>query len=150
MTCYINTTSSPIKHCQHLCIFHRTTYCFSPTKALKNKTHTSANEIIVGSQSTHQLSTSSLSLFQTFHIYSMHPFKVIAPLCWIISRYLMELIPDKKVMDRRHKLKTKVEIVFESPICQTLKALTLTLQMAWYPKINWFGHLRAEMSLPIE
>jgi hypothetical protein len=29
----------------------------------------------------------------------------------------MELIQDKKVMDRRHKLKTKVEIVFESPIC---------------------------------
>jgi hypothetical protein len=56
----------------------------------------------------------------------------------------------KKVMDRRHKLRTKVEIVFESPICQTLKALTLSLEMALYPKTNWFGHLPAEMNLPIE
>jgi hypothetical protein len=29
----------------------------------------------------------------------------------------MELIRDTKVMDIRHKLKTKVEIVFENPIC---------------------------------
>jgi hypothetical protein len=50
----------------------------------------------------------------------------------------MELIQDKKkkAMDRRHKWRTKVEIVFESPICQTYKALTLTLEMALYPKIN--------------
>jgi hypothetical protein len=53
-------------------------------------------------------------------------------------------------MDRRHNLRTKVEIVFESPICQTLKALTLTLEIALYPKINWFRHLPAEMNLPIE
>jgi hypothetical protein len=53
-------------------------------------------------------------------------------------------------MDRRHKLKTKVGIVFESAICQTWKALSLTLEMAWYPKINWFGHLPAEMNLPLE
>jgi hypothetical protein len=33
-------------------------------------------------------------------------------------------------MDRRHKLRTKVEIVFESPICQTLKAVTFTLEKA--------------------
>jgi hypothetical protein len=50
MTCYINATSSPNKHCLYLCIFHPTTYRLPPTKALKNKTHTSASEIIVGSQ----------------------------------------------------------------------------------------------------
>jgi len=61
----------------------------------------------------------------------------------------MELIyKTKKVMDRRHKLRTKVEIVFESPICQTLKALTFTLEKALYPKINWFRPLPAEMNLP--
>jgi hypothetical protein len=42
----------------------------------------------------------------------------------------------KKVMDRRHKLKTKVEIVFESPICQTLKDVTFILEKTLYPKIN--------------
>jgi hypothetical protein len=62
----------------------------------------------------------------------------------------MELIQDKKGKDRRHKLRTKVEIVFESPICQTLKALSLILEMALYPKINLFRHLPAEMNLPIE
>jgi hypothetical protein len=46
----------------------------------------------------------------------------------------------KKVMDRRHKLKTKVEIVFESPICQTFKALTLTLEMAWQTERQFMRH----------
>ncbi len=53
-----------------------------------------------------------------------------------ISYGIDTMIQDKKVMDRRHKLRTKVEIVFERPICQTLKALTLTLEMILYPKIN--------------
>jgi len=154
MTPYINATSSPNKHCQHLCIFSpSTSFHLPPTRPLKNKTHTSCrwNDCCFTKHTSTFYLFAFQFPFQTFHIYSMHPLKVIVPLwSWIISRYLMELIQDKKGKDRRHKLRTKVEIVFESPICQTLKALSLILEMALYPKINLFRHLPAEMNLPIE
>jgi hypothetical protein len=68
----------------------------------------------------------------------MHPFKVYSSIMKLNNFKISYGINrrQKKVMDGRHKLKTKVEIVFESPICQTLKALTWTLEMALYPKIN--------------
>jgi hypothetical protein len=64
-------TSSPNKHCQHLCIFPpSTSYHLPPTKPLKNKTHTSRqwNDCwLTKHTSTFYLFTFHLH-FQTFHI----------------------------------------------------------------------------------
>jgi hypothetical protein len=76
-----------------------TSYHLPPIRPLKNKTHTSRqwnNCWLTKHTSTFYLFTFHFP-FQTFHIYSMHSFRVVAPLwSWIISRCLTELIHDNK------------------------------------------------------